>query len=169
MERWTEDEFRGVALKTRISERTLEACKDVLVDGLSGVAAAEKHKMFPPQISRAIATLREKQAEMMELASGADEVLQDMASEAAKTLFGQKFPCALAQPGQTYEGPLVVQSKGYAVQKVGRLGVLHSLESFGRLPLPPLRENVRIAYDKDGGLSKVEPVQLPERGKGPER
>ncbi len=169
MDRWTEDEFLGAARKTRISERTLEACKDVLVDGLPGVVAAEKHKMFPAQISRAIAILREKQAEMNELACEADEVLQEMASEAAKALFGQQFPCALAQPGQTYEGPLVVQSKGYAVQKVGRLGVLHNLESFGNLPLLPLRENVRIGYDKEGGLSLVQSVQIEEKGKGPER
>lgn len=167
MERWTEDEFRGVALNTRISKRTLEACKDVLVDGLSGVAAAERHKMFPPQISRAITTLREKQAEMMGLASEADEVLQDMASEAAKTLYGQEFPCALAQPGQAYEGPLVIQTKGYLVQKVGRIGVLHNLARFN--DMPPLYANLRIAYDKEGGLAKVEPVQTQEKGEGLER
>ncbi|RWA45621.1 hypothetical protein AU476_00895 [Cupriavidus sp. UYMSc13B] len=171
MERWTEDEFRRVALNTRISKRTLDACKDVLVDGLSGVAAADKHKMFAPQISRAITTLREKQAEMMEFASvskDADVMRQYVAAEVAKSLYGQHFQCALAQPGQAYEGPLVVQSTGYFVQKVGRNGVLHDMARFNN-DLPPLQADLRIAYDKDGGLAKVSPVKVPDKGKGPER
>ncbi|AMR78048.1 KfrB domain-containing protein [Cupriavidus nantongensis] len=170
MEGWTEDEFRRVARNTRISKRTLEACKDVLVDGLSGIAAAEKHKMFAPQISRAITTLREKQAEMMEFAAvckDADEMLQYMATEVAKALYGQDFQCALAQPGQLYEGPLVVQSKGYLVQKVGRIGILHDVSRFE--DIPPLHADLRIAYDKAGGLAKVSAVQAQEKGKGPER
>lgn len=170
MERWTEDEFRRVALNTRISARTLVACKDVLVEGMSGIAAAEKHKMFAPQISRAITTLRDKQAKMFEFASvskGADEMLQYMATEVAKALHGQDFQCALAQPGQAYEGPVVVQSKGYLVQKVGRLGVLHDLARFSALP--PLHENLRIAYDNEGGLAKVEQVLTQVKGKGPAR
>jgi len=171
MERWTEDEFRRVALNTRISKRTLDACKDVLVDGLSGVAAADKHKMFAPQISRAITTLREKQAEMMEFASvskDADEMRQYVATEVARTLYGQDFQCALAQPGQAYEGPLVVQSTGYLVQKVGRIGILHDQVRFSNDP-PPLHTDLRIAYDKNGGLAKIGPVQVQEKGKGPER
>lgn len=170
MERWTEDEFRRVALNTRISKRTLEACKDVLVDGLSGIAAADKHKMFAPQISRAITTLREKQAEMMEFASvskDANEMLRYMTTEIAKGIYGQDFQCALAQPGQAYEGPLVIQSKGYLVQKVGRIGVLHDLARFN--DLPPLHANLRITYDQEGGLAKVGPAETQERGKGPER
>lgn len=156
MDRWTENEFRRVAQTTRISSRTLEACKDVLVDGVPGTAAAEKHKMFPAHVSRALTTLRDKQAELMKFATvrkDSDEMLQYMASEVAKHIYGQDFESRLAQPGQTYEGPMVVQSKGYMVQKVGRSGVLHDIANFDRVP--PLKQNLRIDYDTQGQLTKV--------------
>lgn len=170
MERWTEDEFRRVARVTRISERTLDACKDVLVDGMTGIAAAEKHKIFAAQISRAITTLRDKQTKMIEFASASkesDEMLQYLATEVAKALHGQDFQCSLAKPGQAYEGPVVVQSKGYLVQKVGLSGVLHDVARFSALPA--LHENLRIVYDKEGGLAQVGPVLTQEKDKGPER
>lgn len=171
MERWTEDEFRRIALDTRISERTLDACRDVLVGGMLGVDAANKHKMFPSQISRALTTLREKHAEVIEISSvskESDEMLQYVASEVAKALQGKDFQCVLAEAGQTYDGQVIAQSKGYLVQKVGRVGVLHDLARFSKLP--PLNEDLRIAYGKAGGLAKVWAL-LPqqERGKGPER
>jgi hypothetical protein len=170
MERWTEDEFRRVANNTRISERTLDACKDVLVEGISGVAAAEKHKMFAPQISRALTTLRDKQAKMMESASvskEADQMQQYIATGIARSLVGKDFQCALAQPGQAYDGPLIGQSEAYLIQKVGRQGVLHDLARFSEHP--PLQQNLRIAYDKAGGLAKVGPVPTLQVSKGPER
>ncbi|WP_394475160.1 hypothetical protein [Ralstonia mannitolilytica] len=170
MERWTEDEFRRIALDTRISERTLEACKDVLVGGMLGVDAANKHRMFPSQISRAITTLRDKKAEEMEISSvskEADEMRQYVASEVARALQGKDFQCVLAQPGQLYEGPIIVQSKGYLVQKVGRTGVLHDLARF--TTIPPLNENLQIAYALDGGMARVGAAPAPEKSKGPER
>lgn len=168
---WTEDEFRRVALDTRISERTLDACKDVLIEGMTGADAADKHKMFASQISRAVATLRDKRAHMVEIASvgkGSDEMLQYVATQVAKALQGKDFQCVLAEPGQKYDGQVIAQSKGYLVQKVGRTGVLHDTARFNKLP--PLNEDLRIAYGKAGGMAKVwllVPAQ--EKGKGPAR
>lgn len=170
MERWTEDEFRRVANNTRISERTLDACKDVLVEGLTGVAAAEKHKMFTPQISRALSTLRDKQAKLMESASvskDADQMQQYIATGVARSLMGKDVQCVLAQPGLSYDGPFIGGSQTYLIQKVGRQGVLHDLARFNEHP--PLHEPLRIVYDKAGGLAKVGPVLTPQVGKGPER
>lgn len=158
-----------MALNTRISQRVLDACKDVLVDGMSGVDAAEKHQIFASQISRALTTLRDKQAKVMESASvgkEADAMQQYIASEVARVLVGKDFQCTLAQPGQTYDGPFIGQTSVYAVQKVGRQGVLHDLARFSEHP--PLQQNVRIAYDRAGSLS-VGPVPEREKGKGPER
>ena len=73
----------------------------------------------------------------------------------------------LAQPGQLYEGPIIVQSKGYLVQKVGRTGVLHDLARF--TTIPPLNENLQIAYALDGGMARVGAAPAPEKSKGPER
>ncbi|ART61521.1 hypothetical protein CBP36_21385 (plasmid) [Acidovorax carolinensis] len=164
MDRWTENEFQRVARTTRISTRTLDACKDVLVDGMSNMAAAAKHKMFAPQISRAVTTLREKQAEQMKFASirkESDEMMQYIASEVARHLFGQEFETTLAQPGCSYEGPVVVQSKGYLVQKVGRGGVLHNVAAFDNLP--QLQQTLRIDYDAKGNLTGIAQVNPQEK------
>lgn len=164
MERWNENEFRRVAQTTRISTRTLDACKDVLVDGMSGTAAAEKHRMFPAHVSRALTTLRDKQADLMKFATvrkDSDEMLQYMASEVAKHLYGQDFESKLAQPGQTYEGPIVVRGKGYLVQKVGRGGILHDIAHFDHIP--PLQQDLRIDYDSLGQPTKVAPLDAPEK------
>lgn len=157
-----------MALNTRISDRILDACKDVLVVGMSGVAAAEKHKIFASQISRALTTLRDKQAKVMASASVREEsdvVQQYIATEVARALVGKDFQCRLAQPGQTYDGPLIGQSTVYIVQKVGRHGVLHDLARFS--DIPPLKQNLRIAYDAAGARAVVGPVPGAEKGKGP--
>lgn len=159
-----------MALNTRISDRILDACKDVLVEGMSGVDAAEKHQVFASQISRALTNLRDKHAKVMESASvskDADVMQQYIATELARTLVGKDFQCALAQPGQTYDGPLVGQTAVYVVQKVGRQGVLHDLARFS--VHPPLQQNLRIAYDKGSNQATVGPAPEQAKGKGAER
>lgn len=51
---WTEDEFQRVANTTRLSNRTLAACHDVLVGGVPSVDAATRHGVVPPQVSRGL-------------------------------------------------------------------------------------------------------------------
>ena len=156
MERWSEDELRRVASQTRVSERTLDACRDVLVEGMSGVAAAEKHKMFAAQISRALTTLRDKQTEMgngVPVGKNSVNIDQYIATEVARALMGQEFECSVAQPGRTYEGTMLAQSKGYFVQKVGRTGVLHPIAAFEQVPA--MHQPLTVAYDRDGGKAKV--------------
>lgn len=167
---WTEDEFRRAALGTRISERTLEACKDVLIEGMSGIDAADKHRIFASAISRAVTTLREKHSHIVEFAAvseKADEMLQYAATKVAKARLGDDFECTVAEPGQTYEGQVIAQSKGYIVQKVGRSGVLHDVARFSELP--PFNRNLQIAYDQAGGLAKVERLPTHRKSTGPER
>lgn len=167
MDRWTDEEFRRVAQNTRIKDRTLDACQDVLVGGMSGVDAADKHKMFPAQISRAIATLRGKQAELIAdpaLGTKSSAVSQMVAAETAKALLGQGFESRLAQPGQAYSGPLVIQAAGYLVQNVGRSGVLHDVANFRQIP--PLKEDVTIAYGREGGMARVSAIQPLDKGPG---
>lgn len=168
MERWTEDQLRQVASLTRVKERTLDACRDVLVEGMTGIAAAEKHKMFPAQISRALTTLRDKQAEMIEKVTVRNETLnleQYIASEVGRALVGDDFQCNLAQPGRVYEGNMLALSKGYLVQKVGRTGVLHPVNAFERIPA--LNQPLTVSYEQANGKATVTEVQ--DRSQGIER
>lgn len=165
MERWTEEQLRQVASLTRVKERTLDACRDVLVEGMTGIAAAEKHKMFPAQISRALTSLRDKQAEMIEKVKDRNETLsleQYIASEVGRALVGNDFHCNLAQPGRVYEGSLLAQSKGYLVQKVGRTGVLHAVNAFDKIP--PLNQPLTVSYEQGNGKATVSMVQDKSQG-----
>lgn len=60
---WTEDEFQRVATKTTLPNRTLMACKDILVGGISSTVAAKQHSVLPPEISRGLKSLRNKKRE----------------------------------------------------------------------------------------------------------
>jgi hypothetical protein len=61
---WTDAEFQRVALDTRLSKRTLAACRSVLVDGMTGVEAGELHSMVPAQISRGLGPMRDRRDEL---------------------------------------------------------------------------------------------------------
>lgn len=167
MNPWTEAEFQRVAIRTRLSDRTLAACKEVLVDGISGIDAAAKHKTFPAQISRAIGVLREKQAGMLESAQAlqsGEELLKLTAAQVAKNILGHDLFVKDAVPGQTYEGPVIVNTHGFAVQKVGRSGVLHDLGKL--LNAPPINVSLSIAYPARGGKAVVtEKSQSKAQGK----
>lgn len=160
MDLWTEHEFRRVAITTRISPRTLEACKAVLVDGVSGQQAASTHKMFASQLSRALTSLREKRAENLKSAAvreNAEELQEFVAAEVGRALYGRDFQSMIAEPGQTYEGPIVAQTSAFLVQKVGRSGVLHDLGKFESIP--QLNIDLQIAYGEKGDRAVVSEVR----------
>ena len=164
MELWTEVEFQRVALRTRIAERTLAACTDVLGEGLSGMDAAAKHQMFQAQISRAIGTLREKQEQSAQRAVTLrdDAALREaMATGVAKHLLGDAAPVKSAQFGQIYEGPGIAVASDYLVQRVGSSGVLHDI---GNLPeVPPLKVSLRLEYPAEKGLVNITKITTPEK------
>lgn len=56
---WSDAEFRQVATKTNLSDRTLKACRDVLVLGTSPQAAATKVQTAQAQVSHGLRTLRD--------------------------------------------------------------------------------------------------------------
>lgn len=170
MERWTDVEFQRVAHSTRITDRTLAACRDVLVDGVPGVEAAAAHKMFPAAISRAIATLRDKQKVLEKSALVKDAVattLQQQVEEACKIFYGPNFQVAPAEPGKTYSGPVVLINNGLAVQKVGRGGVLHDVGSFTELP--PLNVGLSITLPQSGRAVVGELPEIAAQDKSVER
>lgn len=147
---WTEADFQRVALSTKLSQRSVEACRSVLVDGLSGVQAAALHKVFPAQISRSLGTLRERHGEMVRSAEAFKDdtaVLRFTAGQVAKSMLGDSLVVEDAQPGKQYDGPVVANIHGFLVQKVGRNGIIHDLGDLDRLP--SLNTPLTIVYPND--------------------
>jgi hypothetical protein len=165
MDHWTEDEFRRAATGTRLSPRSIEACRDVLVEGMTGIAAAARHQMLPAQLSRALGTLRERQADFERLATGrakSGEMEVFTASEVGRAIYGPGFQSSLPDPHTTYEGPVVGCTPVYLIQKVGRTGILHPLSRLGEVPA--VHSNVRISYGDRLEPARVETTQQAARG-----
>jgi len=157
MGEWTSKEFKRIAVSTKLSDRTLAACHDVLVEGKSGVVAGIDHQMAPAQVSRGLKVLREKQSELIRSAQtlmNGTNLLKFTAEQIAKNIKGEGFDIKDPQSGRRYEGMPVVNTHGFLVQQVGRSGVIHDL---GRLErVPPMNNKVGIEYPAGAGQAKVE-------------
>ena len=161
---WTEADFQRVALTTKLAERTLAACRDVLVGGVSGVEAAQNWQLFPAQISRSVGILKNKQIEMLESANSLREdsnLLKHTAIQIAKCMMGDKFNVVDAVPGKSYEGPVIVNSHGFLVQKIGLSGIAHDLGDFK--VVPPLNKPLEISYSSRGVSPSVSEIEFPDR------
>lgn len=153
---WTDADFQRVALSTKLSQRSVDACRSVLVDGLSGLEAAALHKMFPAQISRSLGTLRERRGEMVKSAEAFKDdaaLLKFTAGQVAKSILGDALVVEDAQAGKQYEGPIVVNVHGFLVQKVGRIGIVHDLGNLDRLP--SLNTPLTIVYPEETGKGMI--------------
>ena len=165
---WSESDFQRVALATKLADRTLSACRDVLVDGVAGVDAAQQWQIFPAQISRSVGILREKHQQMLESAVSLQQdanLLKYTAVQVAKCMMGEKFNVIDAAPGKSYEGPVILNSHGFLVQKVGLSGIAHDLGVFSNVP--PLNVPMAIEYPKDGGRPSMVTVEFEERRMNP--
>jgi len=58
---WTEADFQRAAARTTLSNRTLSACRDVLVDNASIGMAATRNGVLPPQIYKGLNELRQRE------------------------------------------------------------------------------------------------------------
>ena len=58
---WAEADFQRATVNTKISNRTVAACRDVLVDNASIGAAAITHQILPGQIYKALPEFRERE------------------------------------------------------------------------------------------------------------
>ena len=156
MSLWTETELIRVARHTKLATRTLDACREFLIDGITGVEAADKYKIFPATLSRGVRTLEEKRVEMVKSASSnlSDVSLIKFATGMrAKELFGASLNIVDAQPGKTYQGEVVLIDQGFLVQKVGRNGVVHDVGAL--IAVPALNSRMLISYPKSIGLATV--------------
>lgn len=165
MSLWTDVEFQRVAMSTRLSERSISACRAVLVDGMSGADAAKEYKFFHAQISRSLATLKSRQESMVEsathLITDKEALLKFAVLQIAKTMKGEGFTVQDALPGNTYDGPILFSSHGFVVQQVGRTGVLHDLGVLDAIP--QLNKRHLITYPGGDGpvRASVSEINLP--------
>lgn len=169
MERWTEVELQRVSRETRIQQRTLDACRDVLVEGMTVSESAAKHQMFQPQISRALTKLRDTQAQIG-LRVDRENLLETVAVGVGKALLGPNSTIERAQPGRIYDGLVLAITDAFVVQQSGRSGVIHDKGSFERNQHPKQGEKVRISVALDGfaRVTRV-PEQLNQPGVKVER
>lgn len=168
---WTEKEFKRVAVQTRLGEKTVAACHDVLVLGTTGAEAAERHGLRPPHVSRGLKVLGEKRTELraldakdvkalklMEAVHGVTSLLNAAAREAAQSIKGEGWIIRESVPGDTYEGAGVVKVGGFFVQDIGRVGVLHSLQDLASEPM--LGKRLEIVYPRTEGKGVVNEIAL---------
>ncbi len=156
---WTEDEFQRVAVASKMSKRTLDACQRVLVGGEDGKGVATELGIFPQQISRAVNTLIERHEEQVASINKmreSVESLKEYAVEQARLLVRGDWAVKDAVPGERYEGQVIMRTPGFVVQKVVRDLVVHDL---GRLQdVPDMTKPMAIDYPADGERASVEPV-----------
>lgn len=168
MQLWTEIEFERIAMSTKISDRTRAACREVLVEGATGKDAAERHGVLPPQISRALGILRSRREEVMTPSDKHEyEAKKENAMRFAQQLLGEAVKIEEPKPGQTYSGPVVVNTDGFVVQKVGRKAVIHELSRLQNLA--KVTGDVEVKYPKTGIESaqvKSNAVEQGSKGRG---
>lgn len=173
MREWAEEEFERAANSTRLGEKTVAACRDVLVGKMTGAAAADKHGILPPHVSRGIKVLTERRdalrqrdrqtaraLQAREAAASVSGLLKAAAMEAARSIKGVPWVIRDAVAGQTYEGAGVVKVGGFLVQDIGRVGVIHDLKNVALEP--ELGKRLEIVYPKEG-KAKVAEIPL-DRG-----
>lgn len=153
---WPEAEFQRVAISTKLSERTLAACRDVLVHGVAGIDSASTHGLKSSAISRGLGVLRDRREEISKSAGvflNEGLLLRFAAAEAAKQFAGDGLTIVDAHPGFKYEGKIVAATHGFAVQQQGRFGIMHDLGNLDRIPT--INTLLTIDYPIDGSKASV--------------
>lgn len=161
---WSDTDFQRVAVNTKLSERTIEACRDVLVNGMSGKDAGIKHSVLPAQISRALKTIREDSLNLPNLVIAMQNSVEGMklfAIQEAKAEFPSFSIIEEIEADKTYLGPIVMKTPGFVVQRTGHSLVVHDI---GKLQRSPGMGNIlEIEYPKGGGLASVNEKSLDRR------
>ena len=152
---WNDTDFQRAANSTKLSDRTIEACRDVLVNGLSGIEAGDKHNVVPAQISRALKTIRDQAINTSDFVKNmidSTDAMKAYAISEAKVEF-PALEVVDIKLDKTYSGPIVMKTPGYVVQRDGRTLVAHDIGKLERSP--SMSNELHITYPKDGGKAAV--------------
>lgn len=152
---WNDTDFQRAVNSTKLSEKTIETCRDVLVNGLSGVEAGDKHNVFPAQISRALKLIREQAINAPDIVKSmidSSSAMKSYAISEAKVDY-PSLEVAEIELDKTYSGPVVMKAPGYVVQRSGRSLVAHDISKLERSP--SMSSDLAITYPKNGALASV--------------
>lgn len=172
MNNWTEELFEQVVKNTKLTPDTRAACREVLVLGVQNIDAAANHGKLPSAVSRAVSTLRSKEAEVLkriDCIKDSQETLKSSVILEARLLVGNDMVAGEAKEGGNYSGMVVAANMAYAVQICGIRGVIHDVGKLQKVP--SVGYKVNIVYEEPGQLAKVEEIKeiALENYKGPDR
>lgn len=154
-----------------MSKSTLTVCADYLVNGTKQKDICQKYGVTEGEISRGVKRLTEARekilAQSIEFNAG-DILAQQSVVLAAKMVEGEGLSVSDAEPGQTYEGSVILNSKGFMIQKTGRSSaVLHDAGKLDKMPAA--RDYVKIEYLNEGKAAVSYPREVGLEKGGAER
>lgn len=171
---WTSGAFDRIAKETELSKRTLDACRLVLVEDMTGVDAEAATGVLRAQISRGLKTLREKDVKlqnddlrttMLRLTEyqGAVEVSKAMAVTEARVLAGEQLSIVDSLPGVSYVGSVLLCTPLHVVQMIGEnRAVVHDAGRLERVPVVGagvMNICYPMEFEKLASVSGVTPTQ----------
>lgn len=144
--------------KPKLSAKSLEAARLVMVDGVRPSDAAAKVGILPAQVSRTTRALHEAEAELREtgkLASVSTDLVErnldasyTLAVTQLRSQMGDHVVVSAAEPNRTYVGAAMVRTDLHLVQDLGRGSVVvHELAKLDRIPA--LGQSLEVSYSND--------------------
>jgi hypothetical protein len=144
--------------KPKLSAKSLEAARLVMVEGMRPGEAAVQMGLLPAQVSRTTRGLYEAEAELREtgkLASVSTSLVErnldasyTVAVTQARGLMGDDAVVRAAEPNRSYSGTAVVRTDLHLVQDLGRGSlVVHELAKLDRVPT--LGQSLDVSYSDD--------------------
>lgn len=168
--------------QTRLSERTLEAARAVLVDGATQSHAAREMGMQRQAVQRGVARVLEVAeaiglpvmtglqmvspllVQQVERAANASRVA---VINSAREAFGDGVEIQDARPGCKYEGRVELRTPQHIIQNTGPASfVVHDLTKLERVPQIGAGLIATIRYPDDGMASVVEKEPSMSRSRG---
>ncbi|WP_445267842.1 KfrB domain-containing protein [Trinickia mobilis] len=169
------DVFDRLAKDTKMSPKSLEAARLVMVDGMRPGEAAAKLGLLLPQVSRSTKTLYEKERELREsgqLASPETETVErnlnasyTLAVQRAREQAGEETVLSAAEPNKSYLGTAIARTDMHVVQDLGRGQlVIHELAKLQRVPVIGSMFDIKYSEDLRRPALVVEQVRSHKRG-----
>lgn len=161
-----EIEFNQVAGKTRLSNKSREAARLVLVEGKRQVDVCQETGILPSQLSRVLAVLGRENEKTVSAQSSSDNVLAVSRAEAVKEVrdsLGDDILVRNAPENGQSIGKVLLKTAYHLVQDLGREEVMiHELSKIDRLPT--VGSSVELIYKNGFAESKQRTLEKQRDG-----
>ena len=158
-----EIEFNQVASKTRLSTKSREAARLVLVEGKRQVDVCQDTGILPSQLSRVLSVLGRESEKVV---TSTDNVLSISRAEAVKAVrdsLGDGILVKNAPENGQSIGQVLLKTEYHLVQDLGREEVMiHELSKIDRLPA--VGSNVELIYKNGFAESKQRTLEKQRDG-----